>query len=105
MNKKHLLVGTGLFVGALLFSPHGIAESQADRANETRPYQGLDMMIEHIKALHGPTAAGPGMPMHKSEMKMHRTEHKGAMHEKMHKDPLEGLTAHQRKRLIFGSNN
>ncbi len=91
------LLASGLYCSSLA------AEGQADRFNETRPYQNLDMMFEHIKEIHGPTSAGPGMTHQHGQMKKQGKMHHGAMH--MHEDPHAGKTAHQRKRMVFGSNN
>ncbi len=111
MKRLLLTLGAVALVTSGLYSSPLAAEGRADRMNETRPYQGLDMMIQHLQAIHGPTAAGPGMAKHKDGMmkqhgqSMMKHHGKGMAHPMMHHDTMQGLTAHQRKRLIFGSNN
>lgn len=102
MKRPLLTLGATALLAAGLYSSPLAAEGRADRMNEMRPYQNLDMMIKHLQAIHGPTAAGPGAPHDKGAM-MH-DKHMRVMDHRMHEDDMQGLTAHQRKRMVFGSN-
>lgn len=99
---KDTLHKLGVVLSLLLFASVSLAEGVADRQNELSFGQDSQEVIKQIHQKYGSTAAGP---MSKSAM-MSGNDGVVKKHQKSWDDQsLDGLTAHERKRIIFGSNN
>lgn len=103
--KHNLFTKMAAVFTFIVFSSMAMAEGLADRKNDMS--FGIDNygqteqdVIQQIHEQYGPTAAGPV-----AETAMVKRDQRARKDHKSWDDQsLEGLTAHQRKHLIFGSN-
>ena len=105
--KLSTLATSTCLLAASIFSTQLAAEGQADRLNENSGFTNLDRMIDQVQNLYGPTAAGTTSNYDDSMPELKTYGDYGVVHEGqwISEDMLNSMTAHERKRAVFGSNN